>query len=486
MAEGTAEQKTQEEQAKEHWRSGNVLFQNSNFNAAKEEYTRAIEIKDDYVNAYFNRALCEKILNEPLTAINDLEKVMLLQPDSYDAPFLMGSIHESLNDLSGARYWYEKALSKNPNFSEAKNSLEGIYKRTRTDSNKGSKGVEVEMSKPKEPLYKKANEIDSKLLIDTTQSFSRSKTNYSIESTTYKAEVPNLNFSDVAGLESLKEELTRRVIYPLQKPELVSEYGFKGFGGLLIYGPPGCGKTVIIRATAGEAKVKLIEIHIPEILESHVGDSEKNIREAFANARKSAPCILFFDELEALLTNRAMARYTWDISIVNVFLKELDDLSKSEEHVLVMGATNAPWLVDPAAKRPGRFDKLIYVPAPKKDTRKELFIMYLKGKPLDNDINYEKLAEISAGYSPADIAMICNEATIQALDEAYKTGTKRRINMHDIKEVISKTKQSLSEWYDTAAKEVIGKDKELYADLVDEISEYQKERDKDDNKSTYR
>jgi len=442
-----------------------IEYGNKAFNIAKNDYNKARAL-ENLVSIYHFIGDHEKVI--------DLGKKALQYAEAYPSIKF-----EIVSEIIDAYYWKKDYNSALEYAKEVQDLIEreGSFDRAlflmrlaNIYNNMGDHNKATEYAK-------KAIDADKRIEIGAEKYLkkeSKSESDSIAQSDRYGAEIPSLTFENVVDLDSLKKELTHRVIYPLQKPELISEYGFKGFGGLLLYGPPGCGKTMIVKATAGEAKIKLINIYIPDILNSYVGVTEKNIRDAFENARKSAPCILFFDEIDALLTNRLMAKYMWDISMVNVFLKELDDLGKSDEHVLVIGATNAPWLIDPAAKRPGRFDKLIYVPAPNKEVRMRLFSMYLKGKPLANDIDYEKLAEITIGYSSADIAMICNDATIQALDEAYKTGIKRPISMNDIILAISKTKPSLWEWYDTASKEIAESDKEVYKELVDEIKEYQK------------
>ncbi len=289
------------------------------------------------------------------------------------------------------------------------------------------------------------------------------------------AEVPKTTFADVAGMDELKDALKELIIYPFTSPGITKEYGVKAGGGVLLYGPPGCGKTYIAKAIAGESKANLIVASIPEVRGVWVGTSERNIHNLFELARHSAPAILFIDEIDALGGTRGDASSGVYRQEVNVFLTELNGLSSYNENILVIGATNAPWLLDPALKRSGRFDQLIYIPPPDKRARIDLFRYYLRDKPLDAGIDFDRLGEITAYYSSAEIAAICDAASKIPWKEAIKTSKRRGINMQDIEYSISRVARSLPDWYE-ATKTAISNMRDLYPELARDIAEYERHR----------
>jgi len=268
------------------------------------------------------------------------------------------------------------------------------------------------------------------------------------------AEVPKTTFADVAGMEDLKEELRKSIVYPLQHPELSLEYGVKGGGGVLLYGPPGCGKTYIVKATAGEAKVNFIEVSTGDLVDMYAGNTEKNVHNVFELGRRRAPALMFFDEMDSLGGKRetlasGSPQYR---QAVNALLTEMDGISSSNENILIVGATNSPWLIDTALKRSGRFGKVIYVPPPDEQARADLFRQYLKGKPVGEDVNFEELATATELFSAADIAAVSMEAAKIPWEEALKTGKKRAISTEDIIFCAKKTIPTIPEWFNNAVK----------------------------------
>ncbi len=290
------------------------------------------------------------------------------------------------------------------------------------------------------------------------------------------AEKPKERYSDLVDMEKQKDELSKYLIYPLKYSDNLSSYGVKVGGGILLYGPPGCGKTFVVMATAGEADVRFIDVKIPDVVDALVGNTEKNIHNLFEYARENSPSIIFFDELDALGVSRnETSNAPWMRQAVNTMLSEMNNLYDKGYKVLVVGATNEPWLIDPALRRSGRFGNLIYAPPPNNDVRAKLFMMYLKGKPLATDIDFNKLAELAKNASHSDIKSICDDASREVWAKSIKTNVKDLpISMQDIEAAISKAKFVVPEWYAESA-EALGSDINSYPELKDDIIRYMKE-----------
>ncbi|MEM9824075.1 MAG: AAA family ATPase, partial [Bacteroidota bacterium] len=194
-------------------------------------------------------------------------------------------------------------------------------------------------------------------------------------------ERPKITFEEVGGMDKVKEEIRMKIIHPLEHPEIYKAYGKKIGGGILMYGPPGCGKTHLAKATAGQVKANFIAVGISDILDLYLGQSERNLHAIFEKARQLKPCVLFFDEVDALGANRTDMRQSAGRHLINQFLAELDGVEYSNEGVLILAATNAPWHLDPAFRRPGRFDRIIFVPPPDQAAREAILEIKLKDKP---------------------------------------------------------------------------------------------------------
>ncbi len=235
-------------------------------------------------------------------------------------------------------------------------------------------------------------------------------------------EKPNVHWNDIGGLEEVKQELREVVEWPMKYSKLFGHMKARIPKGILLYGPPGTGKTLLAKAVATESEANFISIKGPELLSKWVGESEKAVREVFRKARQAAPCVVFMDEIDSIAPQRGRDLSTNVTErVVSQLLTELDGL-EALHNVVVIGATNRPDMVDPALLRPGRFDRLIYVPMPDKEARKEIFKIHLRGKPLAEDVDIDKLAEKTEGYSGADIEAVCNEATMLAIRDYISKG----------------------------------------------------------------
>lgn len=288
------------------------------------------------------------------------------------------------------------------------------------------------------------------------------------------AERPDIDFSDVGGMDAVKEEIAIKIIQPLQHPELFRAYGKKAGGGILLYGPPGCGKTLLARATAGEIDARFLAIGIHDVLDMWIGQSEKNLHALFEGARRSAPCVLFFDEVDALGARRSDFQHSAVRQVINQFLAELDGARDSNEGVLVLGATNAPWHVDAAFRRPGRFDRVLFVPPPDEVARAAILRLLLAEKP-QGSIDFAKLAEKTKEFSGADLRAVVELAVEAKLREALKSkaarGVPAPLEERDLLAALKQVQPSTREWFATARNYV------LYSNqggLYDDVAKYLK------------
>ncbi len=254
-----------------------------------------------------------------------------------------------------------------------------------------------------------------------------------------------VTFAQVGGLESLKEAARMKIILPFQKPELFAKYGKKAGGGLLLYGPPGCGKTHFAKAVAGECGAAFFNVGIHDILNLYVGNSERNMRRLFETARSNKPAILFIDEIDALGRKRELMRHSGMTTTINAFLNELDGVGNDNAGLLVMGATNAPWDIDSAFKRPGRFDQRLFVPPPDLTARESILRIHLADKPVA-PLDLAQIARNTEHFSGADLAALVSQAADLALTDILKTGIERPIDSKDIAAVLKQIKPSTLEW----------------------------------------
>ncbi len=262
-------------------------------------------------------------------------------------------------------------------------------------------------------------------------------------------ERPKISFSDVGGMESLKEEIRMKIIYPLQHEEMFKAYGKAIGGGVLMYGPPGCGKTHLARATAGEIHAAFMSIGINDVLDMWIGNSEKNLHELFETARRSRPCVLFFDEVDALGASRTDMRASAGRHLINQFLSELDGAKSNNDGVLILAATNAPWHMDSAFRRPGRFDRILFVPPPDESARAEILKILCQGKPAA-DVDFDQVAKKAREFSGADLKAVVDVAVEAKLAEAMKKGIPEPLRTRDLTVAAKRVRPSTKDWFATA------------------------------------
>jgi AAA+ superfamily predicted ATPase len=264
------------------------------------------------------------------------------------------------------------------------------------------------------------------------------------------SESAGIGFADVGGLDEVKKQITRRIVTPFKKPSLFAKYRRKAGGGVLLFGPPGCGKTLLARATAGECDARFVNVPVVDVIDKYIGEAERKLAAIFADARRDTPTVLFFDELEALAGSRSGNANQSHVSLVSTFLAEMDGFAHNNEGVLILAASNMPWGVDSAFRRPGRFDRVQFVPPPDRAARAEILKLQLSGRPLAEDCDLEAIAAKTAGYSGADLENLVNTAVDLAIEDALASGTESPVAQRHLVDALSEVRPTTLEWLTTA------------------------------------
>lgn len=425
--------------------------------------------------------------------IESLREALKVSPDNVPLRFLLANTFLSLNRLEDAEFEFNILLKYTKDFN-AKLGLATVFFKKGNHSacnvileeiiQEGvqSKDVLVLYAKAliKENAIQDAIQVYQDLLLidpefsdDELDAQLRNKVNFALDEDYSEAEIdarflqkPSISFGDVGGMENVKEEIELKIIKPLQHPELYKAYGKKIGGGILLYGPPGCGKTFIAKATAGQVNAKFISVGLSDILDMWVGNSEKNLHDIFELARENTPCVLFIDEIDALGASRSDMKQSSSRHLINQFLQELDGIESNNDGVLIIGATNTPWNLDPAFRRPGRFDRIIFVPPPDQESRNSILKLKLSNKPIDK-IDFQALAKKSEHYSGADIDAIIDIAIEIKLEDSFKNGVPQPITTLDLLNALKKHKPSTQEWFNTAKNfALFANDSGLYDDIL--------------------
>jgi SpoVK/Ycf46/Vps4 family AAA+-type ATPase len=360
---------------------------NADYKEAIGDFSKALELDANNFKAFYNLALCHANLEKYGIAAEEMSSAIALNPAYADAYHLRGLAYEYNGDLARAVADYEKALELKPDDEESEMHLKSIKEKKERDGTLSTtSGGRIEVAVPAESKAK-------------------------------------VSLADVGGMKKLKERIVG-MLSLLKDPHAAEKYGVGFGGGILFYGPPGCGKSFVAEAIAGEAGVTFIRTSIAETLNMYVGNSEKNLHAIFEAARAKQPAIIFFDEIEALGGSRENMAEHWSRALVNHFLMEMDQIEKRRERILVIGATNAPWYMDHALKRSGRFSESILIGPPDPEGREEIFRLRSRKIELLDGIDYRRLATMSDGFSCADIDTICTETAQRVWLE--KTGRKVR------------------------------------------------------------
>lgn len=258
-----------------------------------------------------------------------------------------------------------------------------------------------------------------------------------------------VTFADIGGMEDIKKKVNMDFILPIRSPEFFEAYGRKTGGSLLFYGPPGCGKTFFARAVAGEINANFIHLELHSVLSCWSGEAEKNLHDIFEKARKTKPCILFIDELDAFGGNRQKIGSHHDRILVNQLLMEMDSGNAANEGVYVIGATNTPWYIDPALRRPGRFNSLIFITPPSLEERLAILELKTKNKP-QTDLQLDIVAKYSEHFSGADLTYLVEDAINHAIQRSFETGELQPLSNEDLLVAMEKRQPTTLDWFSTA------------------------------------
>ncbi|OLB78918.1 MAG: AAA family ATPase [Actinobacteria bacterium 13_2_20CM_2_71_6] len=289
---------------------------------------------------------------------------------------------------------------------------------------------------------------------------------------TFDIETSTIRLSDVGGMAEVKKRLELAFLGPLRNPQLRAMFGKSLRGGLLLYGPPGCGKTFLARAVAGEMGAKFISLSIVDVLNMWIGNSERNLHEIFEAARRNAPCVLFLDEIDALGHKRSQMHSSAMRTLGNQLLAELDGMEGNNEGVFILAATNAPWDVDAALRRPGRLDRVTLVLPPDPPARGAIIEYHTRQRPIAN-IDLAKLVAATENFSGADLAHLCETAAEHAMADSIASGAVRMIEQRDFERALREVRPSTAPWFATA------RNVALFANeggTYDELAAYLKKR----------
>lgn len=406
---------------------------------AEQSFQRVLKDAAAHAEARLGLARVALLQGKTSQAAVRAEQIVADTPSCAAAFLLLARIHITENDPARAKAMYDKGVALNPSLADPgiEKDLRGVKPAAGDDSGRKrgamtSSGAYIESVKEDK---------------DDDDGHPRGGAAFDLGLADFGK--PLLDFSGVGGMEALKEEIRMKIIYPLQHAELFKAYDKKVGGGVLLYGPPGVGKTLISKATAGEIKANFISLGLHQILDMWIGGSEKNMHEVFELARQNAPSILFFDEIDALAADRRDLRQSAGRNLINAFLTEMDGSESSNDGVLIIGATNAPWHIDPAFRRPGRFDRTLFVPPPDEAGRASIIEVMAQKKPI-GELDPRALARKTEGFSGADLKAVFDIAVEDVMNEVMRTGKVIPLTTKDLIKAAGRHKATTKAWFESA------------------------------------
>lgn len=407
---------------------------------AGQTFQRVLQNDPAHADARLGLARVALLQGKTSQAAVRAEQIVADTPSCAAAYLLLARIHITEGELPKAKTMYEKGIALNRSLADPgiEKDLHGV--KPSSDDESGRKRAAMTSSGS---YIESVNENKD----DDDDGHPRGGAAFDLGLADF--EKPKLNFSGVGGMEALKEEIRMKIIYPLQHAELFKAYDKKVGGGVLLYGPPGVGKTLISKATAGEIKANFIALGLHQILDMWIGNSEKNMHEVFELARQNAPSILFFDEVDALAADRRDLRQSAGRNLINAFLSEMDGAESNNDGVLILGATNAPWHIDPAFRRPGRFDRTLFVPPPDEGGRAAIIEVMAQKKPI-GELDPRALAKKTEGFSGADLKAVFDLATEDVMNEVMRTGKVIPLTTKDLIKAAGRHKATTKAWFESA------------------------------------
>lgn len=408
---------------------------------ALNSYERVLRLQPDHCGGALGLAATLFMSGRVSEAAVRLELLIQKNPGNADAQLLLARVLLSEEDTAGAQRHYQKAVELDSTLTDSDLAKEmGLNSRTENGSS-GAAQVPV-TGDGTSFTFSAGNGMES----DDFPFGDDPDTDYPSGDS---AGLPKKTFADIGGMDALKEEIRMKIIHPLKNPELFRAYGKKAGGGVLLYGPPGCGKTLLSRATAGEIKATFFAVGLHDVLDMWLGNSEKQLHHLFEAARRHAPSVIFFDEIDALAADRRDLRGSAGRTLINQFLAELDSGDNANEGVLVLGATNAPWHLDPAFRRPGRFDRTLFVPPPDEAARASIIEIIAQDKPIA-ELDARALAKKTDRFSGADLKAVFDSATEEALGVAMKEGRVIPIQNRMLQAAAKRLQPTTTAWFESA------------------------------------
>jgi transitional endoplasmic reticulum ATPase len=422
---------------------GHACLEKLHLEDARDSFERVLEIDPSHVDAQMGVARVFFMQGETSGAAVRAERVLQVNPNDAQAHLLLSRVFWVEKDRAKALEHFERAAQIDSTLSDP--VLERELGFTARDARRTSPAPAPESALPES--YDEG---------DSAQEFAedpmeeppfdwRPETFYSPGDPARHG----VTFDDVGGMDELKEEIRLKIVYPLQYPDLYKAYGRRTGGGILLYGPPGCGKTLMLRAVAGEVACNYLSVGLHEIFDPYFGSTERNLHQIFETARANAPCVLVFDDLDSLAQDRRHIRESQLRNLVNQFLHEMDGVRGENQRVLVIGATNQPWALDPAFRRPGRFDQAVFVPPPDNGAREQIIGLLAKDKPISN-LDPQALVEATPGFSGADLKFVFDRAAEMTLSAAIHSGHPVPISMETLLAVARSHTPSTHTWFEGA------------------------------------